>query len=187
MLVGMATPGGWRSAGGNATGAAAVTPVSPSVNQSYRVAQRLLLGRRSTEVKTRGHANSCARTLRSTGGTDPRRPSTDARESHTWHSHTEGRVIDSKSEVLFWPAKERAQDSDERWLLFGKKTRARNKAPCPVFIQIRRLANAMGVYKETKKPGTLTCGCEGERGISKTYSVWGLGQHKTKSRRRADG
>ena len=68
-----------------------------------------------------------------------------------------------------------------------EKTRAPNKGPCPVFIQIRRLANVMDMYKETKKLGTLTCGCEGEKGILKIYSVWGLGQYKTNSRRWADG
>ena len=33
----------------------------------------------------------------------------------------------------------------------GEGTRAQNKGPCPVFIQIRRLTNMMGVYKETEK------------------------------------
>ena len=47
----------------------------------------------------------------------------------------------------------------------GKKTRAPNNGPCPIFIQIRRLANVMGVYKETKKMETLTWGCEGKGGF----------------------
>ena len=45
----------------------------------------------------------------------------------------------------------------------------------------------MVMYKETKKLGTLTWGHDGERGILKIYSVWGLGQYKTNSRRWADG
>ena len=68
-----------------------------------------------------------------------------------------------------------------------KRTRTPNKGACPTFIQIRRIANVMGVYKETKKQGPLTCGCEGKRGNLKIYTVLGLGQHKTKSRLRTDG
>ena len=60
-------------------------------------------------------------------------------------------VVDSKSKVLFCPAKEQTQDSNERWLVSGKKTRAPSEGPCPVRIPIRRLANVMGVYKEKKK------------------------------------
>ena len=43
-----------------------------------------------------------------------------------------------------------------------EKTRAQNKGPCPVFIQIIRLTKVMGVYKETKKLGTLAWGREGK-------------------------
>ena len=55
-----------------------------------------------------------------------------------------------------------------------EKTRAPNKGPYPVFIGIRKLANVMGVYKETKKLGTLTWGREG-KGVFEDIQCLGFG------------
>ena len=60
-------------------------------------------------------------------------------------------VIDSKSKVLFWPAKRADAGLKPEMADVWEKTRAPNKGPCPIFIQIRRLTNAMGVHRETKK------------------------------------
>ena len=64
--------------------------------------------------------------------------------------------------------------------------REKDKSPLPCIYSDQKACKRDG-HVQRDKLGTLTGGREGEKGILKIYSVWDLGQYKTKSGRRADG
>ena len=56
------------------------------------------------------------------------------------------------------------QDEKREMAKVQEKTRAPNKGPCPVYSDHKAYKHH-GVYKERKKLGTLTWGCEGRGGF----------------------